>query len=235
MRKYALFILLILLVACGDANQAQNRVDAIRFDSLIHAMPDAQVLDVRTAGEFSGGYIGNAVNMDYNADDFDKQILQLDKSKPVLVYCLSGGRSHSAAGLLRKQGYSVTELEGGIASWKSLNLPVSGVNMAGKSSMDRVAFMSTLENNKLHLVDFNAKWCLPCRKLLPVVDSLETVYQGKIQLHKMDYDQYEKLAREFQVEGIPYVMLILNGEVVWSHFGLPKTEDLEAAIQQNLH
>lgn len=233
MRNVAAIFILILLVACSGTNQAQHKVEAIPFDSLIQAMPEAQLLDVRTPEEFAGGHIGNALNMNFNASDFDVQIETLDKNKPVLVYCLSGGRSNAAAKKLRKAGYTVTELEGGIASWKSYNLPVEGVNTAGKSTMDRVAFMAGLDSGVLHLVDFNAKWCLPCRKLLPIADSLAKAYD-KLQLQKVDYDTHEKLAQEFGVEGLPYLLMIRDGEVVWTHFGLPKTEELIEAIEKNL-
>jgi len=234
MMKFAAACFIFLFFACGSSNQAQNqKVDALRFDSLIQAMPNAQVLDVRTAEEFHGGYILRAINMDINGDTFQEETSRLKKQEPVLVYCLSGGRSHTAAKLLRDQGYEVIELEDGIASWKSKNLPVEGRNSQRKSSLDRIQFMAGLDSNVLHLVDFNAKWCLPCRILLPIADSLDQAYEG-LQRQKMDYDKYESLAREFQVEGIPYLLLIKNGVVVWTHFGLPSTDELIKAIEANL-
>ncbi|MDX5320861.1 MAG: thioredoxin domain-containing protein [Bacteroidota bacterium] len=231
MRKLIVLLSATLLLACVGNNQAQNVVDPFVFDSILQSNPNVQVLDVRTPGEFAGGFIGKALNMDYNAPDFQNQITQLDKSKPVLVYCLSGGRSHSAAKKLRGLGYVVTELDGGMAAWKSKNLPVEGVNMAGKSQLDRVAYMASLDTGVLHLVDFNAKWCLPCRKLLPIVDSLAKLYPDEFIAHKMDYDQYEKLAREFGAEGLPYLVMIKNGEVVWTRFGLPTATELQEAIE----
>ena len=235
MKKLMGMWMLLLLLACGGVNQAQDQqVDPIRFDSLIQAMPEAQVLDVRTPVEFQSGYIQGAINIDYNGSGFKEEIQQLNKKQPVLVYCLSGGRSHSAAKFLRSQGFEVVELDGGMASWKSKNLPVEGQSPSGKSGMDRIQFMASLDSNVLHLVDFNAKWCLPCRILVPIVDSLGTAYKEEMRVHKIDYDRFERLAREFQVEGIPYVVLIKNGTVVWSHFGLPNTDELVAAIDSNL-
>ena len=51
------------------------------------------ILDVRTPAEFSAGHIPGAVNLDYNAPDFQAKAAALDKSKTYLVHCAVGGRS----------------------------------------------------------------------------------------------------------------------------------------------
>jgi rhodanese-related sulfurtransferase len=69
-----------------------------------------QVVDVRTSREFAGGHIEGAVNVDYYGDNFRQEILKLDKTKPVYVYCYGGGRSTDAAQVLTANGYQVVEL-----------------------------------------------------------------------------------------------------------------------------
>ncbi len=54
------------------------------------------ILDVRTPKEFRSGHLRGAVNIDYNAPDFDQKISNLDTSKSYLVYCAVGGRSAKA-------------------------------------------------------------------------------------------------------------------------------------------
>lgn len=77
-------------------------------------LSNASILDVRTPSEFSKGHLINALNYDWNGNEFDKQIAPLDKSKPVFVYCLSGGRSSSAANKMRSSGFTqVYEMDGG--------------------------------------------------------------------------------------------------------------------------
>lgn len=77
------------------------------------------MLDVRTADEYQSGHLKDAFLADWmNQADFTKKVQSLDKSKPVYTYCLVGGRSGEAAKWLIKNGYTVYNLDGGIATWK---------------------------------------------------------------------------------------------------------------------
>ena len=78
------------------------------------------VVDVRTADEYAGGHITNAINIDvkragflYEADE------KLPKDKTIAVYCQGGVRSRKAASLLSNDGYTVINLAGGISEWKN--------------------------------------------------------------------------------------------------------------------
>lgn len=87
---------------------------------------DAFVLDVRTAAEYKDGFIGNAVNVSVTDLPSTMSKLPADKEAPILVYCLSGGRSARAAGQMAKAGYTqVHNLSGGINAWKSAGLPLN--------------------------------------------------------------------------------------------------------------
>ncbi|WP_417289930.1 rhodanese-like domain-containing protein [Corallibacter sp.] len=88
-------------------------------------LEDIQLVDVRTPEEFKEGYIANAQNIDYFSDTFDEDIEKLDKSKPVIVYCKSGGRSAKCADKLLEAGFvKVYDLEGGISKWKHKGLNI---------------------------------------------------------------------------------------------------------------
>ncbi|MDX2286673.1 MAG: rhodanese-like domain-containing protein [Bacteroidia bacterium] len=85
----------------------------------------AQLVDVRTAGELAAGKIQGAAHIDVYDPAFASKAAQLDKQKPVLVYCASGVRSRRAAQMLAAQGYTqVYDLQGGIRFWQSKGLPV---------------------------------------------------------------------------------------------------------------
>lgn len=87
--------------------------------------PEVQLVDVRTPEEFNEGHLENAINIDVTADDFDAKVASLDKEKPVMVYCKSGGRSAKASARLKELGFkTISDLEGGITNWKSENKPV---------------------------------------------------------------------------------------------------------------
>lgn len=79
-----------------------------------------QLLDVRTEEEWNEGHLKGAVRADVTEKDFETAVKKVtDPTKPVLVYCRSGGRSARAAKQLEKLGYKVVyDLKGGITAWK---------------------------------------------------------------------------------------------------------------------
>jgi len=64
------------------------------------------------------------------------------------------------------------------------------------------------------IVDFWAPWCAPCRALAPVLEKLETEYQGKFTLVKVNSDENQELAAQYGVRGIPNVKAFVGGELV---------------------
>lgn len=98
MRKlFSIIFAAILFNSCsnGQTQGAKTNLSATEFADKIKELPTATIIDVRTPDEFSKGHLANANNYDWNGNEFDKQIAPLDKSKPVFIYCLSGGRSSS--------------------------------------------------------------------------------------------------------------------------------------------
>lgn len=112
------------LTSCGQ--QDIKSVDADEFEKTI-SRDGVQLLDVRTEAEFSEGHIASdkVKNIDYRQSDFIEQADgELDKGRPVAVYCRSGRRSMDAARLLAKRGFEVINLEGGILEWQERGKPV---------------------------------------------------------------------------------------------------------------
>ena len=83
--------------------------------------PEVTLLDVRTAGEHTQGYIpGTDFNIDVLEDTYEAEVLaKLPKNKPVALYCRSGNRSKKAARILAEHGYEVMELGSGFNGWAS--------------------------------------------------------------------------------------------------------------------
>ena len=124
LKVLSLVILFFGLTSCLK-NQADGVqvLDVAKYEKNM-TQPDVQLVDVRTPEEFSEGHIENAVNIDFMADDFDAKVASLDKEKPVMVYCKSGGRSAKASARLKELGFkSITDLEGGITNWTNENKP----------------------------------------------------------------------------------------------------------------
>lgn len=87
-------------------------------------LENTQLVDVRTLEELESGKIGGAVNMIYQKN-FKEKIANLDKTKPVIVYCRSGRRSAICAEVLKEAGFEkIYDLEGGITQWVKEGRPV---------------------------------------------------------------------------------------------------------------
>lgn len=119
----------LFTVSCGNSqNQTSEtaiastevivNVDAKTFGEL-SASPMGTILDVRTPEEWAEGTLKDAVKIDYQGNNFETEIENLDKNAPVYVYCKRGGRSSSAADILKEKGFTkVYNLDGGITSWQ---------------------------------------------------------------------------------------------------------------------
>jgi len=79
-------------------------------------MEQARLVDVRSAGEYASGHLDGALNVP--VQDLAKRMEELgDKTKPVVLYCASGMRSASAAGMLRRAGLADVHDLGAMARW----------------------------------------------------------------------------------------------------------------------
>jgi len=69
-----------------------------------------------------------------------------------------------------------------------------------------------LEADRPVLVDFTAVWCGPCKMLDPVVKQLAADWNGKVKVVKLDVDDNPGVAMQYQVMGVPTLMLFKNGQ-----------------------
>lgn len=106
------------------AQEAGVECDPARFAKVMAEKP-GQVVDVRTPEEWATGVITGARFIDFNAGGFkEAAAAQLDKTKPVYVYCAAGGRSYRASKQLRELGFTeVYDLVGGMGAWKEAGMP----------------------------------------------------------------------------------------------------------------
>lgn len=86
----------------------------------------AVAVDVRTAAEFAGGHIIDAVHLPGEAMAGAAETLKSMRERPLLVYCATGTQAGRAARELKKLGFAkVSALKGGLAAWRAENLPVT--------------------------------------------------------------------------------------------------------------
>lgn len=119
---FGLSILFVVmsLSSCQDTskNDAIQVVTAEEMQTLLE-LDDVQLIDVRTPEEYADGYIENFQNIDFLSATFDEDILELDKNKPVILYCRSGGRSAKCAKKMLEAGFvKIYDLQGGISKWE---------------------------------------------------------------------------------------------------------------------
>lgn len=82
------------------------------------------IIDIRTPGEFTQGYIEGAVNINLFDKNFTEQFSEFDKSKPIFLYCRTGRRTSAASKKLAALGFqNIYDLHGGIINWSKNNQP----------------------------------------------------------------------------------------------------------------
>lgn len=213
----------ILLNSCtsGQSQLAKTNLLPTEFAEKIKTQTAATLIDVRTPDEFAKGHLENAQNIDWRSNDFGKQIETLDKSKPVFVYCLSGGRSASAASAMREAGFKeVYELEGGIMKWRGANLPETTTNNTTKTAgLSRQQFEALVGSDKLILVDFYADWCAPCQKMKPYLDEISKDMADKVKIVRINADDNQALCKELQIDALPVLQLYKNKNLTWNNVG----------------
>ena len=214
--------------------QAPVKFQAADFEKKLVATPQAQILDVRTKGEFTENHLKNALNANFNDPvEFSERTKFLDKSKPVFVYCLGGGRSAKAAQMLTTQGYTVYDLQGGMNAWRNANLPYEKSKVKKAPGMSVADFEKQVSAEKLVLVDFGATWCPPCKILGPVLDEIAAENAGSLKVLKIDVDENETLSQARKVEALPVLVLFKNGKQVWKQEGYAEKAVIIAEIQKN--
>lgn len=73
---------------------------------------------------------------------------------------------------------------------------------------------------RLTIIDFNAVWCGPCKKLTPVFKEAEETYAGKVDFFEVDIEKYEETAAAFGVTSVPTVVFIKPDGTVKQFVGI---------------
>jgi thioredoxin 1 len=224
---YSLIVCSTLLVSCTSGQTSQTNLSATEFSEKIKTIPQAPIIDVRTPEEFEKGHLINSKNIDWNNSNFEEEISKLDKSKPVFVYCLSGGRSSSAAGKMRQDGFKqVYELNGGIMKWRAANLPETTEASIITPGMSKQQFEQLLVTDKLVLVDFYADWCAPCKKMKPYLDEISKDRTDKVTVIRINADDNQELCKELKIDALPVLMLYKNKALTWENKGFIEKSDV---------
>nr|WP_302960172.1 rhodanese-like domain-containing protein [uncultured Prevotella sp.] len=129
MKKILLSLLTAISFGTTGCSAQSDSIDTLAPQAFIKqakADTTAIILDVRTPGEYKEEHLAGAQQLDFlNTSVFDAGIKQLDNTHTYYVYCRSGKRSHNACIKMKKQGFKVFDMEGGILNWKKLGMPTT--------------------------------------------------------------------------------------------------------------
>lgn len=82
--------------------------------------------------------------------------------------------------------------------------------------------------DKIVVLDFFATWCGPCKVMAPAMEKMEKKYAGKIEFRKVDVDQEPELAAQYNIQGVPtLVVLSPDGKILDSMVGAQTEDELD--------
>lgn len=95
------------------------------------------------------------------------------------------------------------------------------------------SFQELIKSHPLVLVDFSAEWCGPCKMLAPILKETKDSVGDKVKILKIDVDKNPTLAKNFEVMGVPTLILFKNGQKVWRQSGMIAKHDLVSLINNH--
>jgi thioredoxin 1 len=84
----------------------------------------------------------------------------------------------------------------------------------------------------VRLKDFYADWCGPCKTQDPILEEVEEDWGDRVTFEKIDVDENQDVANEYQVRSIPTIVVENDDGVVERFVGVTQREDLESALEQ---
>lgn len=236
MKFYKLLFFLIpgfTLIQCTTPQAQSQILKPHAFLKAIASESDLLIVDVRSPQEYQEGHLESAVNNDWNGPAFKAKANAWNRNACVFVYCLSGGRSASAAEYLRSLHFkNVVELQGGLMAWRAADLPEQGI--IKKNGITVSGFYEGLKSMRDSvLVDFYADWCKPCQRMKSGLEQIQKQHASRITIWRIDADAHSELCRELKVDALPVLQLYVKGIKTWEHRGFMDASELRDAIHLN--
>jgi thioredoxin 1 len=107
----------------------------------------------------------------------------------------------------------------------ALNMPIE---------VSDATFEDMVQNHPLMVVDCWAPWCGPCRMVAPVIEEMARDYAGKILFGKLNVDENQKVAMQYQIMSIPTLLVFKNGKLIDRIVGAMPRQVLEPKITKHL-
>ncbi len=91
-----------------------------------------------------------------------------------------------------------------------------------------------INNDKAVLAYFSADWCVFCEKIEPVIGEIERDLGRKVEILRINTDRDKEIAKEFEVDALPILILYKNGNKAWVHVGMVDLKRLRAEVEAYL-
>lgn len=91
-------------------------------------------------------------------------------------------------------------------------------------------FQQLIQKDEPVLVDFFAAWCGPCQMLAPILKQVKESLGERITIIKIDVDKNQAIAAQYQVRGVPTMLLFQNGKQLWRQSGVVSKDELVKII-----
>ncbi|GAB4246413.1 MAG: thioredoxin [Ekhidna sp.] len=94
-------------------------------------------------------------------------------------------------------------------------------------------FKNIINGDQPVLVDFYADWCGPCKMQAPILQEVSAEIDRKARIIKIDVDKNQPIAQQYQVRGVPTLILFKKGKPLWRQSGVATKQQLIDLINQN--
>ncbi|WP_426063931.1 thioredoxin [Flavobacterium sp. DSP2-3-1] len=91
-------------------------------------------------------------------------------------------------------------------------------------------FDTIIQSEKPVLIDFFATWCGPCKMLGPVLKEVKESLGDRVSIIKIDVDKNQQISSQYQVRGVPTMILFQNGKQLWRQSGVLSKEEIIKTI-----
>ncbi len=98
-----------------------------------------------------------------------------------------------------------------------------------------MTFNEMIQSDKPVMVDFFAEWCGPCKMMVPILKDVKQEIGNDVTIIKVDVDKNPQAAQQYQVQGVPTLILFKNGKPLWRQSGVVPKGAIINIIKQHIN